>query len=192
MTRLRWPVMVGIGGASLLLAFLLRDVVYQLVIVPLAYLLWLLQLYYALIPQWVLWSLLLVLLFLVVLWNLLPESRPSARTKSRHGQLKGGVEELALWIRKARRGNYFKWQLANRLGKIARRLNDMSGPRGRQPSSSEAVEKYLDAGLNHSFVDFLGPRSPFERPPRTPLDIDPKGVADYLESQMENTSDRRG
>jgi hypothetical protein len=191
MTRPRWPVLVAMAIGSLILAYLLRDFIYQLVIVPLAYLVWLLQIYYSLIPQWLLWAVLLAVLLLVVLWNLLPEVRPSKRTELKRGEVKGEVEALAVWITNARRGNYFKWQLANRFGRIARGLNDASGRAGREPSADEAIEKYLDAGMNYSFVDFLAPRSRFQRPPRTPLDLDIRRVADYLESQMENTSGRR-
>jgi hypothetical protein len=191
MTRPRWPVLAGMAIGSLILAYLLRDFIYQLIIVPLAYLVWLLGLYYSLIPQWLLWSALLTVLLLVVLWNALPEVRPSKRKEPKRGEIKGEVEALAVWLMNARRGNYFKWQLANRFGRIARGLNDASGRAGREPSADEAIEKYLDAGTNYSFVDFLGPRSRFVRSPRTPLDLDVRRVADYLESQMENTDGRR-
>jgi hypothetical protein len=191
MTRPRWPVLFGIAIGSLFLAYLLRDVIYRLVIVPLAYLLWLLQIYYSLIPQWLLWTVLVAVLLLVVLWNALPDVKPLRRKEPGHGPPKGEVEALVAWVANARRGNYFKWQLANRFGRIARRLDEVSGKGGRQRSEDVAVEKYLDAGTNYSFVDFLGPRNRFQRSRRMPLDLDPRRVADYLESQMENTSDRR-
>ncbi len=190
MTRPRWPVLVGIACLAIVLAYLLHDVIYQLVIVPLAYALWLLRLYYLMIPQWVLWTLLIVVLLLIVLWNGLPEIRPPVRKEPARGRPKGEVETVADWIKNARRGNYFKWQLANRLGRIARRLEEISGPDGRQLSENQDVEKYLDAGMNYSFVDFLGPRSRLRRQSSTPLDADVWQVAEYLESQMENTSDR--
>ena len=192
MSYLRWPAVVAIGVISGLLAYFLRDVVYELIIVPIAYFLWVLKLYYSAIPQWILWALLVALLCLTVLWDFLPEIRFPERQGPRLRRPEGEVEALAIWVRKSRQGNYFKWQLANRFGRIARRLDDVSGPGGRQPSTDDAVEKYLDAGLNYSFVDFPGPRSWFERPPRTPLDLDPGRVADYLESQMEQKSGRSG
>jgi hypothetical protein len=92
---------------------------------------------------------------------------------------------------KARRGNYFKWQVANRLGRIVRRLGDFSG--GSVPASpDDTVEKYLDAGLNYSFVDFPTPRHRLIPAPKTPLDADPQRVVDYLESLMEESSGRSG
>jgi uncharacterized protein (DUF58 family) len=192
MKRFAWPLLLVIGVSSLLLAFFLQDAVYQMVVVPLAYAIWLVQFYYSAIPQWALWTALLALLFLAAVWSLLPEVKPVVRRDPRRGPPEGQVEALAVWIRKSRHGNYFKWQLANRLGRIARGLDEGAGSGGRFPSADEAVERYLDAGLNYSFVDFPSPRNRFRAAPKTALDADPKQVADYLASQMEKTSDRRG
>lgn len=192
MKRLSWPLLLVIGVSALLLAFFLRDAVYQLVVVPIAYAIWIVQFYYSSIPQWVLWTVLLSLLFLAVLWSLIPEVGPARRRDMLHAPPEGQVEALAVWIRKSRSGNYFKWQLANRLARIARGLDESAGLGGRFPSANEAVGRYLDAGLNYSFVDFPGPRNRFQPAPKTPLDADPNQVADYLESQMEKSSDQRG
>ena len=192
MRRPSWPLLVVIGVSALLLAFFLRDAVYQMVVVPLAYVIWIVKLYYAAIPQGVLWTALLALLFLAALWSLVPEVPPAARREPTHKLPEGQVEALALWIKKSRAGNYFKWQLANRLARIARGLDENAGLGGRFPSADKTVERYLDAGLNYSFVDFPSPRNRFQPAPKTPLDADPNQVADYLESQMEKTSDQRG
>lgn len=192
MKRPSWPLLVVIGVSALLLAFFFRDAVYQMVVVPLAYVIWIVRLYYSAIPQGVLWTALLALLFLAVLWNLIPEVTPAARHEPTHKPPEGQVEALAVWIKKSRAGNYFKWQLANRLARIARGLDQSAGSGGRFPSADKTVEGYLDAGLNYSFVDFPSPQNRFQRAPKTPLDADPNQVADYLESQMEKTSDQRG
>lgn len=186
----RWPLLLGILVLSAVLGYLLRDLVYQLVVVPIAYLLWLLYYYYSLLPQWLTWTVILAILLIAVLWYLLPDAPRVSRRQERRRQPEGEVEALVTWIMKARRGNYFKWQLANRMGRIARRLNELSG--GRLPRADAAVEKYLDAGMNHSFVDFPTPRGLLARATHTPLDTDPKQVADYLESLMEKSSGRRG
>jgi hypothetical protein len=190
MTRLRrlWP--AGILLVSMALAFFQRNVVYDAVIVPLAYLSWLGKYYYTAIPQSFLWILLIVILFVTVAWNLVPEARPSRRKERFYKPAEGHIEALAVWIQKARTGNYFKWQLANRLGRIARRINETTGRRTGPGFTKDAVEKYLDAGLNNSFVDFPTPRYRFQHPGATPLDLDPKDVVDHLESQMELKRDR--
>jgi energy-coupling factor transporter transmembrane protein EcfT len=188
MTRLRWLSLAGILVISLVLAFFLREVVYGALIVPLAYLFYLGKYYYTAIPQLILWIFLLLLLLVFVAWNFIPEVRPAARKARVRKPAEGQVEALTLWIHKARKGNYFKWQLANRLGRISRRINELSGQRA--SPGGEAVEKYLDAGLNHSFVDFPTSRNRFQPPVATALDLDPKDVVDYLESQLELRSDR--
>ena len=186
----RWPLLLGILVFSALLGYFLRDVVYQLVVVPIAYLLWLLYYYYSLLPQGLIWTVMLAILLVAALWNLLPDAPRGGRKPERRRQPEGEVEALVTWLEKARRGNYFKWQLANRMGRVARRLGELAG--GRLPPADPAVEKYLDAGMNHSFVDFPTPRGLLPRATQTPLDLDPKSVADYLESLMEKRSDRRG
>ena len=190
MTRLRWLLLIGTLVISLSLAFFLRDVVYDVVVVPIAYLLWLGKYYYTAIPQIILWMILLAILFLTAALNFVPEAQPSKRKEHIHKPAEGQVEALAVWIHKARKGSYFKWQLANRLGRIARRLNELTGQQAKTSSNKEGVEKYLDAGLNNSFVDFATPKNRFRHSRPTPLELDPKEVVDYLESQMELRSDR--
>ncbi len=190
MNRPRRSLIVGLLVVSVVLGYLLRDVVYELVITPLAYFLWVLNVYYSALPQWLVWSVILTLLFLLVLWNLIPEGpRTSQKDVVRRG-VQGEVEALTVWLAKAQHGNYFRWQLANRLGRIARRLDELAGPEGRPRSPDADVEAYIDAGLNYSFVDFPTVRNPLRPVRHTPLDLDPRRTADYLESQMENTSER--
>ena len=189
MSRLRWPLVVGILVFSAVLGYFLRDLIYQLIIVPLAFLLWVLYFYYSAIPQWVIWTVLLSVLLIGTVWNLLPEASARSRKPVERAEPQGDVEALVVWMVKARNGNYFKWQLANRMGRIVRQVSELSG--GGRPHADEQVEKYLDAGMNYSFVDFPTPRGRFVRP-STPLDADPKRVADYLETLMEKTSGRSG
>ncbi len=190
MNRSRLLIVVAILVISGVFGYALRDVIYQLVIVPIAYFLWVLNFYYSALPQWLVWVIVLSVLFLMIVWNLIPDARPSTRKEVVRRRSQGEVEALTIWIAKASQGNYFKWQLANRLGRIARRLDALAGPGGRQASADPDVEQYIDAGLNYSFVDFPATRNPLAPVRRTPLDLDPRKAADYLESQMENTSER--
>ena len=47
-----------------------------------------------------------------------------------------------------------------------------------------AITRYLDAGVNHSFVEYATPRLPFGRPPGSPLDQAPEAVVRYLETHL--------
>ncbi len=185
MMRLRWLVFIGALIVETIIAFLLRDVVYRAIIVPLAYLFWVLRFYYSFIPQLFLWVLLLIALLVLMIWGLVPETRIARRNEEKRRLTHGQVETLAVWMTKAKYGNYFKWQIARRLGRIARGSREMSGQGSRLASANDAVEKYLDAGLNSSFADYPRPKYPFQRPAPTPLDLDPKKAVEYLESQTE-------
>lgn len=185
MTRRRWPLLfVGLIFSSIL-AFLLRDVIYGAVIVPLAYVIWLVGYYYSLLPQLLLWITLLVILLIAGVFEFLPAGRFLHRLESKQKQIQGPVERLAMWFMRSKRGIYFKWQIANRLGRLANQVSDLSDEIGEFDFRDEAVKRYLKAGLTTSFVDYPRPKWPFERPVPTALDLDPKAAVDYLESQVE-------
>ena len=180
-------VWLAIGAAIFLLAaaYFLRDAIYQTVIIPLAYLFWLARFYYSTVPQIILWGLLLVILVMIILSNLIPEFSSQPKKEPKRRLENGQVETLARWIIKSEKGTYFKWQIANRLGRLGLGLRETSERRGSFRPANEAVEKYLEAGLNTSFVDY-----PNQKSASTPLDVNPKEVVDYLEMQLENHSDR--
>lgn len=178
----------------LIAAFAFRKLIYQIVIVPLAYVWWFLGLYYHLLPQAVIW---IVLIFLIVLTTLrgllfeIPIGRPRY-VKAKKSQ--GPVEALSVLIQKSSEGNYYKWSIANRLGRAARELIDqregrklkqkftrLTNHRDWQPP--QEVAAYLEAGINGSFADY--PRRTWSRSPQTPLDVDPQQVIEYLESELE-------
>jgi hypothetical protein len=168
---------------SLVLAFLLRQAVYDLVVVPLAYVAWLLSSAYAALPQLLTWSALIFVASIAILMQLIPEPGASTVAEKRGARPQGPVESLAVWIVRARTSNYFKWQLANRLGRIARRLRDPRVGPGRE--ATPAVAAYLTAGIENSFVDFPSSGRRLRPHRATPLDLDPVKVVDHLESEME-------
>jgi hypothetical protein len=107
----------------------------------------------------------------------------------------GPIESLADWMVRAPSGTYFKWLVAQRLGKLSRGLiafqtraelkeggARLDAPGWNPPGE---VKAYLESGLNGSFADFPRPRWPFQKPKPTPLDIDPVAAIDYVESKAE-------
>ncbi len=190
MSRSRWLLLIGAVILSALLTFFLHDAIYEIIVLPLVYLWWLIRFYYSLVPQLFLWTLLLLGLFVIVLATSVPSIHPARRRESRR-RARGQVELLAMWLARAPKGNYFKWQIANRLGKVALGLDEMSGRQSRFGVRNEAVERYLDAGLNTSFVDYPRATNPFQHPAPTNLDLDPKEAVEYLESQLENGNGKR-
>jgi hypothetical protein len=181
--------------SAIMLAFLLRDVVEQLIIVPLAYLWWLLRLYYSIIPQIVLWVILVAAVVYSAVKSLMPELRYRTAFKPAPRPAQGQIELLGGWLKKTQHGgSYYKWLVANRLGKNAREiLAQRDGHavsykfgrlEGRGWSPPQKIGDYLETGLNGSFADFPRPRLPWQTPKPTPLDADPKQVIEYLEDEM--------
>ncbi len=190
MKRTRLVLFGAVLITSLILAYVLRDVIYNLVIVPLAYTLWLADLVYRALPQVVKWVVLIVVLAIASLWRLIPDLPQATKSPPRGRPVEGRVQALAYGIHRARGSNYFKWHLANRLGRLARRIAQTTG-RAADGSEDQSIHQYFSAGVNQSFVDFPTPRGPFARRTSTPLDVDPGEIIAYLESRMELNHDGR-
>lgn len=186
---------------SVILAFFLQDVIRRLVVTPLAYLSWVFKLLISSIPQLFIWILLLGILILIIIaslvtWVPIRESREKASRAAA-----GPVESLAGWVQKKNEGNYYKWKIANRLGNLAREISSHQGNWRRQDSSrevdapgqslQESVQRYLDAGLEESFINYPLPPLPFMRKSETPFDLEVESVVDFLEDQMETISGQK-
>jgi hypothetical protein len=176
-----------LGSAGLLvaitLAFFLQDVIRRTVVTPLAYLWWLLNLIYATLPQLLLWILLLAGLILVASISLLNWYTGGRKYSEPPKPFLGPVESLAGWITNTGEGNYYKWMIANRLGKLKQEMDLRLGNRGRVPP--ETLRRYLKAGVEESFVDYPLPRLSFMRKMPTPFDAEVDKAVEFLESELE-------
>ncbi|MCC7117699.1 MAG: hypothetical protein IT310_04170 [Anaerolineales bacterium] len=183
----------GLGVLGLLAAFALRSAIYELVIVPLAYIWWLITLYYRLIPQVLIWALAVAALLFLALHNLLLEISIGKAKPLKAEQAPGPVEALAELLGKHAQGNYYKWTIANRLGTIAREfLDQREGKRigqkisrltGRKWNPPPDVQAYLESGVNGSFSDY--PKKVWTKATPTPLSLNPEKAVAYLEAEME-------
>jgi len=191
--------LVGIMVIAVLLAFPLREAVYELVIVPAAYVWWVLVLWYHSVHQSIWWIVALILV-LVILWRSLRANRKiRKRVWLKPRPVIGQVENLTVWMKRTERGTYLKWLIANRLGKIAHEIllqrtggkprsffDPLTGPDWAPDTSTQA---YLETGLKGSFANYPRGRNPFSKPPSTPLDYDMEDVIRFLEAQ---TADQTG
>ena len=183
--------------AALLLAFPLQKAVQDIIIQPMIYLVWGAGILYRSIPQFWIWVVMLAIIFFILLSPFLDDLPPIPKRHKKEPPEKGPIESMAESLAKADKGIYFRWSVANRIGKIMRdwiayqerlekrwQANDLARLEGQV---SPEVYQYLDAGLNGSFADYPRPRLPFiqKRKP-TPLDIDPNRVLETLENEMEN------
>jgi hypothetical protein len=190
----RQLLLAGMFLSVLVLAFLLRDVVERAIIVPLIYLWWLLGLYYSIFPQFFLWLLLVAVAGYSAVTALTPRFSNRGGFSPEPKPAQGQIENLVEWLKKSQRGgSYYKWLVANRLGKTAREIlaqrhgqpisKKFGRLEGRNWNPPQKIDDYLESGLNGSFADFPRPRF-WQKPKPTPLDADPRQVIEYLEDEM--------
>jgi hypothetical protein len=195
----RGLVILGLIIIAAILAVPMRGTVYNAVVIPAAYLGWGMHLLYRSVPQVLLWWLVIAAMFFVLLFSMLPNlkftRKQAVQPKARHGQ----VEDLAIWLGRTKGGVYFKWLVANRLGKLAYQIlvhRENGRPRtvfqplvGEDWQPSHELREYLETGLHGSFSDFSGPKHPLAVQPKTPLDYDVHDAVEFLETQVENGRD---
>lgn len=179
-----------------ILAFPLRDTIYETVVIPAAYIAWNLNLLYRSLSQGIWWWLLIFLVLFMLVFSLVPQIQFRGRAEAKGKPLVGPVESLALSMRKAESGMYFKWVLANRLGKLAYQIllhRESGRPRsvfaplvGMDWEPSRELQTYLETGLHGSFADFPQPRRFLGTPQKTPLDLNVAEAVGFLEGQVEN------
>ncbi|HLO29321.1 MAG TPA: hypothetical protein VK249_09315 [Anaerolineales bacterium] len=192
----RWLRLAGVILIAALIAFPLRQAIYDTIVVPVAFLLWGIGLLYRAWPQVIWWIVLVVLVVLMLLNSLLPQSKPAKLVPMKFKPPRGQVEDLVLSIQKAQKGIYFKWMVANRLGKLAYQIllhRESGRPRsvfapllGVDWEPKKELQNYLEIGLHGSFADYPNVKAPFGAPPKTPLDFDVSEAVEFLESQIEN------
>jgi len=200
MNRSRLWALTGALVVALVLAFALQDVIRRNIVIPLAYLWWIIRLYYSAFPQVLFWALMILIVVLMLMRSLNARVPRKQREERVRRHRRGTIEELAVSLERSREGIYLKWTIAHRLGKLARDLLIQRGDRadasviaplsGRDWHPAGPVDAYLEAGLNGSFANYPNPKWPFTRPEPTPLDLNVGQAVEFLESQMENY-DRR-
>jgi hypothetical protein len=192
----RLLIVVGVLIVAGLLAFPLRETIYESVVIPVAFIIWNLGLLYRSFSQeiwW--WGVVFIVLFMLV-YSLVPQPKSRRTTEAKSKPPLGQVESLAVWLRRAERGIYFKWLIANRLGKLAYQIllhRESGRPRsvfaplvGADWEPAKDLRTYLEIGLHGSFVEFPNVKRPFGAPQKTPLDYDVAEAVDFLESKVEN------
>jgi hypothetical protein len=195
MTRTRR--LLTVSGALIvaaILAFPLRETIFKTIVIPAAFITWNINLFYRSFSQGTWWWVIIFLVLFMLVFSLLtqPGFRPQTTIKPKPPQ--GAVEGFAIWIRKAEKGIYFKWLVANRLGKLAYQIllhRESGRPRsvfapllGTDWEPSKELQQYLETGLHGSFADFPNTGYLTSSQP-TPLDLNVGEAVEFLESQIE-------
>jgi hypothetical protein len=179
------------------MAYLLKDVVAAILFEPVSQLWYALSLLYLSVAQIIFWFVLIVIVALIAFDSLYGKFGPPRLDEGETRSRVGPIANTARHISRSNEGIYYKWLIANRLGKLARSI--FARGNGGESKGIDVLESrghrmppeigaYLISGLSQTFADY--PRSNwFGRPSQTPLDVDVEGVIEYLELQMEHEHD---
>lgn len=191
----RWLIVIAALILAGLLAFPLREPIYRTIVIPVAFIVWNLNLLYRSFSQGAWWWGIIFLVFIMLIFSLVPQAQFRRREAAKPKSAQGQVESLAIWLKKAEQGVYFKWLIANRLGKLAYQIllqRESGRPRsvfvpllGPDWEPPKDLQRYLETGLHGSFADFPAPGrlSPHQS---TPLDHSVVEAVDFLEAQVDN------
>jgi hypothetical protein len=192
----RWLILIGVVVVAGILAFPLREAVYGMVVVPVAYIAWNLNIVYQSFSQGVWWWLIIFIVFFMIVFSLVPQPQFRSRGGPKPRPPQGPVENLSVWLHRAESGVYFKWLVANRLGKLAYQIllqRESGRPRsvfaplvGTDWQPPKELQNYLESGLHRSFADFPATRRRSSPHRATPLDHNIVEAVQFLESQVEN------
>ena len=192
----RWRLLIWSGVLIIagILAFPLRETIYEMVVIPVAYIAWRLNLLYQSFSQGLWWALITIVVLLILGLSLIPRPKFRWGSPAKLSPPVGPVEALSVRLRKADQGIYFRWLIANRLGKLAYEVllhRENGRPRsvfapllGVDWEPTPELQSYLETGLHGSFVDFPNGRSAAPQP--SPLDFDFAEAIEFLEAQVEN------
>lgn len=192
----RLLILIGALIVAGIMAFPLRDTIYEVVVIPVALVAWYLNLVYRSFSQGIWWWIVVFGVLAMLVFSLVPRSRLRSGAEVKRKPQLGQVESLAGWLHKSERGIYFKWLVANRLGKLAYEIllqRESGRPRsvfapllGLDWEPTKELQNYLETGLHGSFASFSNAHRPFQAPQKTPLDLDVTEAVEFLESQVEN------
>jgi len=200
--RRRWLIIGAIVMIAAILAFPMRETIYSTFVIPAAFVVWQLGFMYRALPEIAWWWVILVIVFLMLVFSAMPQFKPARNEKVKPKPRNGQVEDLSIWLGRTKSGVYFKWLVANRLGKLAYQIlsqRESGRPRsvfnpliGEDWQPSKELQDYLETGLHGSFSDFSGSNSLMTAQPKTPLDYDINDAVTFLESQVENEKGKSG
>jgi len=179
--------------AAALMAILLRGVVKEWIILPLAKFIWLVKGYYGAFPQAAYWLVALGLAVPVAILGFRFSDLEERRQRKLWEPSPGPVREMSFWIERRKGGIFSKWHIAHLLAELALNIlyrrgthqkgaQLLAGPDWDPPAE---VKNFLDAAITTKYTDYPKPKR-FRPLPPTPFDQDLEPVIKYIESLLES------
>lgn len=179
-----------------ILAYFLRTIVNDWIILPFARFVWLVKGYYGAFPQEAYWGVALLGAIIMATLALRLPNWIIRQKMSQDKSTSSPVREMSFWIQRTRGGSYPKWHMAHLLAELAQNILDLPGTSQKNSLSEQnpdwypppGVKEYLEAGLyttpaNYPLRKGLGASE------HTPLDQELEPVVEYLESLLESEND---
>ena len=145
-----------------LLAFLLRGVVQEWIILPLARFFWLVKGYYGAFPQAAYWMIALSIAVLIAILGFRFPNRERQPQHEKGRPIPGSIREMSFWIQRSKSWIFPKWHIAHLLAELALDILDRRGThqkhaqllKGLDWTPPAEVKGYLDAALTTNYTDY--------------------------------------
>jgi hypothetical protein len=180
--------------ATIALAVLIQDFVRQVIVLPVLYVGWFTWLIIANLPQWVFWTLLILVALVGAMRSLSGAKRETVKRSDPLPVGKGPVTTWAQRLNQASDQVSSRWRVSRDLGRffwethfpaepyhVQRYVARLSDPNSKLPAD---IRDYFLAGTQRpqSAKAFLFFRRP--PPPPSALELNPERVIDFLEDQL--------
>ncbi|MFP4345213.1 MAG: hypothetical protein ACLFU8_11005 [Anaerolineales bacterium] len=184
-----------------LLVFPFRDLVRELIIVPLSYVAWFGDLLLQSLPPIFFWIIFLFIALRIALRSLRRPAPPAGEPEAPATLFPSPVELWAHRLRLTQVGRYSRWRLAHHLSELAAEI--LAHHQGLTPREARErirdgafeappeIHTYLHLGMSpqllegRDIVTRLLVRLGLHQEPPSPLDLDPERVIAFLEEELE-------
>lgn len=184
-------------GISFVLALLMinvwGDLVRELILLPISYLIWIGGLLYRSFDQRALWTSLIIIIVLIS-WASLKLKRSADKPENKNLDL--FLNRIEIWSKRLKdvhRGTYMQWRLAQHLsGLVLDSLAYRAGLTREQIDQKilsgtlnipDDIQAYLLAARGFEVADSMSGRKFFSSVPR-PLDLPPERIAEFIENYL--------
>ncbi len=170
-----------------------QDLIHELILVPISYLLWLVGLLYHSFDQQIWWTTLLIMLAIIAWTSLRLKPKLSRSKVEFENEMPHRVRKWRKRLKAADQGTYMKWRLAQHLSVLV--IEAMSYRSGLPPQQIEKKIEMKEIDLPDDLVNYLRAARGFEtastmsrrwysKRKTLPLDISPDTILIFLEEYL--------
>ncbi len=177
-----------------------QDLIRELVLLPISYLVWIGGLIYRSIDQQVVWTSLIILVVIISWASLKLRRSILSPSRDQGARFSHRIERWSKRLTDVQRGTYMQWRLAQHLSNLAvETLAYRAGLTRTQMDERitqgdinlpDEIQAYLLAARGFEVSNSMSRRMLFSSVPQ-PLDLPPEKLAEFIESYLEVHSDHK-